>query len=374
MIYMFFLVLFCYALVILIFLLYAVKLKKTTVENFKPKHSFSICIPFRNEAKNLPKLLESLQQLNYPVSNFEVILINDYSTDNYEAVIAPYTANNKINISILKNTRNTASPKKEALLNAIKKAKFNYIVTTDADCIVPENWLHYFNSMIEKKEAVFMSGPVILKTKNSFLSHFQQVNFISLTGSTIGSFAIKKPIMCNGANLCYSKSAFYQVGNFENHLVTASGDDVFLLHAMHRKYPKKTVYINNAKATVTTNSLSDWGMFYQQQLRWSSKAKLYKSNFTKGIGLLVFAANFGLIVLGILALVQTNFLIPFLFYLAIKILFDFLLILRTTIFLKQKIQWYYFPFSVLLYPFFSTSIALFSLVTKYKWKERSFKH
>jgi cellulose synthase/poly-beta-1,6-N-acetylglucosamine synthase-like glycosyltransferase len=355
-------------------LVYGVKLKKTTIENSKFNHTFSICIPFRNEAENLPNLLHSLQQLNYPVSHFEVILINDNSTDNFEQITTPFIAKSAIDITILNNHTNTKSPKKEALLKAIKKAKYNFIVTTDADCIVPINWLNFFNSTIEKKEAVFMSGPVILKAKKSFLSHFQQVNFLSLTGATIGSFALKKPIMCNGANLCYLKSAFYQIGNFENHLDMASGDDVFLLHAMHQKYPQKTVFINNAQAAVVTNSLPNWDLFFQQQLRWASKTKMYKSNFTKGIGLLVFAANFALIVLGILALVQTSFLIPFLLYLGIKTLCEFLILLRTSIFLKQNIQWWFFPFSAILYPFFSIIIALLSLIIKYKWKERRFKY
>ena len=184
-------------------------------KNSKPKNTFSIIVPFRNEANNLPILLHSFSEIEYPKILFEIILVNDDSSDNFKSVIKAFrTEFPTFDLTLIDNKNLTNSPKKDALTAAIKFAKFNWVVTTDADCSVPKNWLKLFNQTIENKNALFIAAPVKFKYQNTFLHHFQNLNFISLLGSTIGSFGIKKPIMCNGANLCYNKSTFLELNCF----------------------------------------------------------------------------------------------------------------------------------------------------------------
>ena len=161
-------------------------------ELFKNKHEkaqidFSVIIPFRNEETHLLKLLESLSQLNYPFSKFEIIFIDDDSEDKSINILKEWKlVNTEFTISILNNIRLTNSPKKDAISLAISKSKFNWIVTTDADCTIPNNWLEMFNQVILNHKPYLIAAPVKFRTNNSFLQQFQNLNFLSLVGSTIG--------------------------------------------------------------------------------------------------------------------------------------------------------------------------------------------
>ena len=123
-------------------------------KNSSPKNTFSIVIPFRNEAENLSQLLHSIAGLNYPKNLFEVLLINDYSQDDFQSIIEIFGQQNlDLNIALVNIIRKTNAPKKDAINTAIHKATFEWIVTTDADCEVPLNWLQLFNQFIDYEVA-----------------------------------------------------------------------------------------------------------------------------------------------------------------------------------------------------------------------------
>jgi hypothetical protein len=124
------------------------------VEIFKltdqtPKTGFTIVIPFRNEAQHLPILLKSLLKLRYTKQLFEIILVDDDSSDASVAIIEKQLPRFKnVSITILKNTRKTDAPKKDAITEAILNAKHDWIVTTDADCQVPIFWTRSYSNGI----------------------------------------------------------------------------------------------------------------------------------------------------------------------------------------------------------------------------------
>ena len=338
------------------------------------KNRFSIIIPFRNEAHNLPELLKSLSALNYPAELFEILLVNDVSEDNFRSIIEEFkNQNSSLNLQLINNVRKSLSPKKDAINTAINLSNFEWIVTTDADCIVPKLWLQLFNQFIDDEKPVFISAPVKFSLQNSFLLHFQQLNFTSLMGSTIGGFGIKEPFMCNGANLCYRKKTFLELKGFENNNNIASGDDIFLLEKMLKAYPKKVKFLKSGESIVETKSENTWKLFINQQIRWASKSASYKNLFAKFVGILVFLESLLVIVFGILSLWFPQFWPYFPFVFAAKIIVDFILITQTTLLLKStKSLKYYLPVS-LLYPFFIVFIGCLSTFKNYEWKGRSFK-
>ena len=363
-----------YFVIICAFIIGFEALKNIENKNNTPKNTFSIIVPFRNEAENLPILLHSFSEIVYPKSMFEIILVNDASSDNYNPIIIAFKAKNPhINCTLINNTNITNSPKKSALTAAIKISKFNWIVTTDADCTVHKNWLKLFNQTIEDKNALFIAAPVKFKYEATFLHHFQNLNFISLLGSTIGSFRIKKPILCNGANLCYNKATFLELNGFEGNTSIASGDDVFLLEKIAQKYPANVCYLKAKEAIVETSSEKNWSLFLNQQLRWASKTTAYNNLFSKFVGLIVFTENLLVILLVISTLFNLEYWKYFVIVFTAKILLDFILIFKTAKFLKSKKALNYYAIIGLLYPFFIVFIALATLFKSYQWKDRIFK-
>ena len=350
------------------------KVKLASNDFKKPTNSFSIIIPFRNEASNLNELLISVLGLNYPLHLFEILLVNDASEDDSWQIIETFQREHpELNIQLIQNNRKTKSPKKDAINTAINLSKFDWIVTTDADCEVPKNWLQSFNMFIEKKQPVFISAPVKFKEENSFLFHFQNLNFISLMGSTIGAFGIKKPFLCNGANLCYKKESFQKLHGFEGNSAIASGDDIFLLEKMEKHYPTKTLFLKSNESIVETKSEHTWKSFFNQQLRWASKSGSYKNWFSKTVGLSVFSTNLVVLITGFSLFSEPNNWKFFIGILIQKMFIDILLIERSTTFLNIKKSLQLYPIISLLYPFYIVFIAITSSFKNYNWKGRTFK-
>ena len=348
------------------FLIYGfTKINTINYIGLKPKTKFSIVIPFRDETENLPILLDSLSKLNYPMELFEVLLIDDESK---EVFTVPSL---KFKVSVIKNIRVSNSPKKDAIVTAMQSVNSDWIITTDADCTVNKNWIITLDNYIQLHDVAMIAGAVTYDYDNSFLHHFQQLDLASLQGATIGSFGIKKGFMCNGANFAYTKSFFQELNGFDGNNSIASGDDVFLLQKAVAQFPEKVSYLKSQNNIVNTKPLSDWKSLFYQRVRWASKTSSYQSTFGKGLGLVVFAGNLNwILVLGSWFLSLTTFQ-HFFLVCVFKFSVDTILIYKTNQFLtKTKIQ--YLILSSLLYPFFSVSVALYSLFGKYEWKGRVF--
>lgn len=342
------------------------KVKKYQKTDLKPQTSFTIIVPFRNEAENLPKLLQSFLELNYPNDLFEVILVDDNSDEKFKV------SGLRFQLSVVDNIRVSNSPKKDAISTAMQYVKTNWVITTDADCIVPENWLLMFDNYIQKNDVLMLAGAVTYECDNSFLHHFQQLDLISLQGATIGSFGLKKAFMCNGANFAYTKSLFEKLNGFDGNNKIASGDDVFLLQKAAGLFPDKVHYLKSEEAIVITKPTEDWKSLFYQRVRWAAKTSSYQSGFGKVLGLIVFFGNLSFVVgflFSVFAILPYPFFVLFAF---LKFTVDFVLLYITNQFLtKTRIK--SLLLSSLLYPFFSSVVALYSLFGFYEWKGRRFK-
>lgn len=358
-------VLFFYVILIGLFVFGLAKIKINSSVLLQPKTSFTIIVPFRNEADNLPVLLETFSNLDYPIELFEVILVDDASEEKFPI------SNFQFQVSLMNNERKSHSPKKDAIETAIKLAKNEWIITTDADCMVQKEWLKTFDTYIQKNEVQLLAAGVKYSLKNGFLHAFQNLDFLSLQGATLGSFGIKKPFMCNGANFAYKKDFFYELGGFEGNESIASGDDVFLLQKAISYQPNNVRFLYDERSIVTTKSVDFWRELFHQRVRWASKSTGYHSVFGKITALLVFATNLSAILIFILWLSQKMNAIYLLIFFATKFIIDTFLLFKTNHYFKTKLDGLFL--SAILYPFFSTAVAFYSIFGKYTWKDRQFK-
>ena len=308
--------------------------------------SFSVVIPFRNEAENLPALLDSISELNYTNDLVEFIFVDDDSSDNSLEIINASVKACQVERSrnlepldcaqgdifkIIKNKRTSNSPKKDAITTAISIAKHNWIVTTDADCIVRKNWLSILDRFIQEKKPKMVVAPVDYKVENNFLEQFQLLDFMSMQGTTIGGFGIHFPFLCNGANFAYKKDEFVKLNGFEGNNNIASGDDIFLFEKFIKADKTSVKYLKSKEAIVTTFPVKSWTELINQRTRWAAKTGNIGSLKVKLIGLLVLLVNF--LVVYYLVIESVSFLfIPF----VLKMSIDLFLFLPTVKFFNQK--------------------------------------
>ncbi|WP_272022254.1 glycosyltransferase family 2 protein [Olleya namhaensis] len=352
------------------------KVKEYRLRDLAPKTTFTVVIPFRNEAENLPKLIASLLNLNYPKDLFEILLVNDDSEDQSVDIIQKHLSQNKSNrlfIKIIDNQRLTKSPKKDAITTAVTQAKHEWILTTDADCTVPNYWLDSFDNYIQDHSLKMLAGPVTYNSNNRLFNAFQTLDFLSLIGATIGAFGIRKPFLCNGANLAYKKDFFTSLNGFEGNSNIASGDDIFLMEKALKEDKNAVHFLKSEQAIVNTAPQKNIKDLLSQRIRWASKTRHYNNTFAKIVGLLVLIANASIvisIVLTALGLFKTK---TFAYLFFIKIAIDYLLLYKTSQFFNKQEALKHYVWSCFIYPFFSVYVAFIALFTNYKWKGRSFK-
>ena len=166
-----FIILFIYAILISFLIFGFTKMKPISIYDTAPKIKFSIVIPFRDEAETLPKLLASLAAQNYPKEMYEVILVDDDSKEKFQI------PNYKLQITVLSNQRKSNSPKKDAIETAIKTAKQDWIITTDADCFAPVNWLKTLDNYIQQTHKKWVVAGVSYCPEKGFLHAVQYLDF-----------------------------------------------------------------------------------------------------------------------------------------------------------------------------------------------------
>ena len=329
----------------------------------------SVVIPVRNEADNIGNLLYDLNQQTYP--NFEVIVADDSSTDATLSIIERIAQ--QVSYALrpmpLADER-TASPKKRAITQSISLATGDLILTTDGDCRVGPGWLAAFATCYVKTSAKLMSGPVTFTAEQTVFDALQTVEFSSLIGTGACTMALGFPTMCNGANLCYVKEVFTEVGGFAGVDHLASGDDEFLMHKIAARYPNGIQFLKRTEAIVRTKPHRSWHAFYNQRKRWASKWRAYESLLPSLLAVFVFLSNAAPVVaiLGwLLGFLNGN---AALVVIGLKLIPEFLFLRQVLVFLQKKSSVGVIPLTQLIYPLYVIFFGLVAQGKGYTWKGR----
>ncbi|WP_284652745.1 glycosyltransferase family 2 protein [Flavobacterium terrisoli] len=368
----FYLILFVYLILMAQLILGYDKVKAFKRTDIEPKTAFSIIVPFRNEEKNLPRLLQSFSKLNYPYKLIEIVMVDDFSTDSSERVCIKWRLDHEfLDTTLLENLRLSNSPKKDAIGRAVPIIKHDWIITTDADCTVNENWLLTLDDYIQKNNPEMIVGAVKYKTKNNWFHRFQQMDLLSLQGTTIGSFGIGKPFMCNGANFAYTKKLFHEIGGFEGISKNASGDDVLLLQKATKNHLDKIHYLKNNDSIVKTKPENDLFKFFMQRVRWASKTTGYQSGYAKFLAVIVLLMNVSLVAGFVLALIGKLDWRMLLGLFSAKYLIDYWLLYKTNKYILKG-KWILPLATSVIYPLYSSLVGIYSLFGSFTWKGRQF--
>jgi cellulose synthase/poly-beta-1,6-N-acetylglucosamine synthase-like glycosyltransferase len=338
----------------------------------------SVIIAARNEENNIPELLQSLHAQQYPKELYEVIVIDDHSTDNTWSLLQeqPFPSMQLRPLQLKEFVEETgviASYKKKAIETGINAATGTLIVTTDADCRFDPLWLQTIAAFYEANDAKFIAAPVTFYNQRTLLSVFQSLDFLTLQGITAASVYKRFHSMCNGANLAYERSAFYEVNGFNNIDNIASGDDMLLMHKIFKQYPDKVFYLKNRHAIVTTEPVTTWKQFFHQRIRWASKADSYDDKRIFIVLLLVYLLNVCFLAGAIAAFFKTTWLGLVLLLLLAKVLIEFPFVNSVAIFFGQQKLMKYFPFLQPLHIGYTIIAGWLGKFGHYEWKGRRIK-
>ncbi len=362
-----------YAILLMAYRYWFGKLKSfEPIAAFTQNIHFTVVIPARNEEGNIKACLDAILAQDYDKNNYEIIVIDDFSEDNTAIIVKGFSAQNA-NVHLLSMSDyfkpgEMNSFKKKAIEKAVSKAKGTWIVTTDADCIVPNTWLSLYNAFINENNCVFVAAPVMFIKETGILNEFQVLDFLALQGITAAAVGAGKHSMSNGANLAFEKSAFIAVGGYQGVDQIASGDDMFLMHKMKVTLSNKIGYLFHPGAIVLTKAMQNWKDFLMQRIRWSSKARYYDDRSIFWVLLLVYLYN-----LSILLLLLMGDYASVVITIAFKTFFEMYFLDPVAKFYKMPNGLRYFPLYQPLHITYTLVAGLFGQVKTYTWKGRRVK-
>ncbi len=342
--------------------------------NFSSSVFISVLIPARNEAANIEKCLSSMLQQSYPSNLFEVMVIDDHSEDSTVEKVKKLESRQikLLQVSGFIKSNERLSFKKKAIEIGISNAKGSLIVTTDADCIAPKDWLKTIASFYEIFKSKFIAAPVNFHHEKNLFERFQSLDFLGMMGVTGGGIHGKFMNMCNGANLAYEKKAFEEVNGFEGIDHLASGDDMLLMQKIAQRYPNEIGFVKSKDVVILTESQPDLNSFLNQRIRWSSKTSAYKEWQVTAILLLVFLFCCS-IVLSLILVPFFGFTMAliFIFQLTIKMVMDYFFLGKMAHFFERKdLMRSFFPAQFLHIAYIVLIGFLSVFVRKYHWKGR----
>ena len=335
----------------------------------------TIVIVVRDEAENISGLLADLYSQSYPL--FEVIIVDDHSTDNTIEIIKTFCSKNNFTVKLLelKNiiTKNPVSQnfKKAGIEAAVSQANGDIILNTDGDCRVGPGWVASFASFYESANAECVSGPVTFSDEQNIFEKAQVIEFASLMASGAATLSFGFPSMCNGANFSYTKFAFTKVNGYLGTSEIPSGDDIFLMQKIYKLFPGKIFFNKCHEAIVSTAAQPNFNKFFNQRIRWAGKWNMYKDWKISALALFVFLGNASLLLCLIFSIsmkMDTQVLkILILLRFGVEIIF---LIFVLNFLNKIKLV-FYIPLVQVFYFLYVIFFGLISVLKKkYVWKGR----
>lgn len=337
-----------------------------TKSKIHPNVPVSVIICAKNEAENLRNFLPSILEQEYP--NFEIIIINDASVDETMDVIEEFQQiDPRIKSVNVENNEAFWANKKYALTLGIKKARFQHLLFTDADCAPQSrNWISSMTSHFQPNTEIILGYGGYFKHKGSMLNKLIRFETL-LTAIQYFSYArLGSPYMGVGRNLAYTSTRFYELKGFASHLQVRSGDDdLFVNEAATSANTALCLQQDAITRSVPKNSFSEW---IQQKKRHISTAKFYKNKHQFLLGSFYFFRFLFWPVL-ILMLALQFYPIIVLSSLALKLIVEGFVYFKSASKLDEKDVVWLFPFFDIFLIYLQIVIFISNLISKPKhWK------
>lgn len=339
----------------------------------KAAHEFSGRTPFvsvviavRNEAANIPLLIESLRHQSYPASSSEWIFVDDHSADETSSLILTEKDPRMRVVKLEPNLKG----KKAALHSGINKSRGEWIVTTDADCRFHRDWLADLIKSGEAGRAKMVCGLVACESDGKFINQFQAMEIALLQVCGAGSLAHGFPLLNSGASLAFKKSAWYKVSGYESHLNVASGDDTFLMLDLSRAFSARVKPLVSKESIVWTRPMGSWSSVFQQRLRWMGKTRHYRMGYIHLSGMIISVSAIAYVVSFILCFSDPAAPVVFSSLFLLRLLPELYLLKLWKRNSLQKFSLHFVLLMSFLYPFFMIILMVAGPFMRLEWRGR----
>ncbi|MCL2040351.1 MAG: glycosyltransferase [Bacteroidetes bacterium] len=234
----------------------------------------SVIVPAKDEEKNIENCINSILNVNYPPELYEIIIVNDRSEDNTLNVINKMASKHN-NIKICNITQNNSNPNLKGKAGAIKtgidNAKGEYLLMTDADCIVHPNWINtitkHFIDGKENKENVGMVCSYTNVKCNNIFHYFQAAEWAYMHTYACAGIGLNTVMGCFGNNIAITKEAYNKIGGYETLKFSVTEDFVLLKAIFDAGFSIRYLCMEDSVVeTLPENSFKDYMV---QRKRWS---------------------------------------------------------------------------------------------------------
>ena len=333
----------------------------------------AIVVACKNEEDNLPLLFSSIERQHSMPK--EIIFVDDNSTDNTFAILLDF-AKKLPNVIVLQSTGNG---KKAALIEGVKHCTAKYVLFTDADCILPDEYClnakiflttHSVDMLLGGVKLHYLSsnfaGDFSVKTDisdfalNPFKA-FEILDLGSLQAVSAGSAMMGCPIMCNGANMIVRRDIYLEhISGIRTDI--PSGDDMFMLHNI-KASNGKIFYLFRPELIISTRGNDNPLSFFTQRKRWIGKLPAYTDKFTVVTATITAVTNIMLTALYIASIFNSGFLLMAAMAYIIKLIVDCIAIIPYLKTINKRNLLYYMPLMSIFYPFYVTFTGIVSVIS-----------
>ncbi|MBI1838637.1 MAG: glycosyltransferase [Flavobacteriia bacterium] len=331
--------------------------KQSTFEKIKLE-DLTVIIPFRNEAKNLPRFIHCIKnQTKFPAG---IIFIDDHSEDGGLMLLEAA----ELNCFCEKMPENLKG-KKQAIRYGMLFVKTDYILTLDSDLEFSNSYFEYLEKLSKCDLSIL---PVVMKGVG-FCEKIYEIDYAISNALNVAVAGLKRPYIASGANLLFKKSTFERYDTFEKHQNVFSGDDVFLLKDFieNNCSIQTIVNVENSVSTNTPHTISE---FFNQRLRWINKGNKVNDQLSNGLAIVALVVHFSFISIVFEEIFSQKWVALF-YFTTIKIMLDLLVFYAYFKKIERIKTWFFLPLTSFIYPFYILALILLIPIYKPKWKGRT---
>lgn len=247
--------------------------------------SVTVLVAARNEEAHIAHCLEALFAQTYHRESLQIVIVNDRSEDGTAGILESFRSREPGRLSVVEVTETPAgkSPKKHALSRGMQEARGEIILTTDADCLMGPEWVASLVREFDDRTGMVLGMTSYYRLpadgpgpKPPPFWGTQALEFISYGIVAASLVGLRFPVHGNANNIAYRRKVYDLASGFDGHGHIVSGDDDFLIQAVHTLGSWDIRYAVSPSSQVQTEPPLSLRQFWEQRKRWASKCSFYQ--------------------------------------------------------------------------------------------------